>query len=122
MECKEVRELFFEYREGALSALKKESVAKHLLACKDCAREYKTMSEALSYIKCVPDEQIPESFYRGLEKKIEQAETPFYARFAAYLTLQNTAMAVSGIFAGLVLGIYISNYVPGAPFRQGLTL
>jgi len=113
MECKEIRELFFEYREGELSALKKERIVKHLLLCGECAREFRDLLSSFRYLKSVPEEKLPESFYPGLEKKLGGLRKPFFGRFKVYLNFQNTSVTAVGVIVGLLTGIFISNYLPG---------
>lgn len=119
MECREIRELFFDHLEGSLSSIKKETVAKHLLSCRACGREYRILSEALAYLKNVPEETIPEGFYLGLEKKLDKAETPVFRKIAAFMSLPNTAVASFGVLAGLLLGFFLSNYLSGGSLIPG---
>jgi len=107
MECKELSGYFSEYYDNTLSAFKKERVTKHLLTCKKCALLYKTYREALAYIKTVPDEVLPEEFYRGLEKRLDEAAVPFYLKLKGYLTLKNISVGTLGVIFGLFLGVVL---------------
>ncbi|OGF50628.1 MAG: hypothetical protein A2231_11610 [Candidatus Firestonebacteria bacterium RIFOXYA2_FULL_40_8] len=105
MECKDLLGLFSDFYDNTLSAYKREAVSKHLLTCKRCSLKYKTFKEAVSYIKTVPDEILPESFYSGLDRKLEEAGKPFYLRFQPYLTFKNAAVGAFGVVFGLILGV-----------------
>ncbi|OGF45369.1 MAG: hypothetical protein A2452_04180 [Candidatus Firestonebacteria bacterium RIFOXYC2_FULL_39_67] len=109
MECKELTGLFSDYYDNTLSVFKRETVAKHLLSCKKCNLRYKTFYEALAYIKQVPDEQLPEEFYTGLDRKLDETVSPFYIKFQSYLTMRNASVGVLGLVFGLIFGVYMSN-------------
>ncbi|MFH1075058.1 MAG: zf-HC2 domain-containing protein [Candidatus Firestonebacteria bacterium] len=108
MECKDLPGLFSDYYDGALSAFKRETVIKHLLSCKRCSLKYKTYCEALAYIKTVPDERLPEEFYTGLDRKLEEAGKPFFMKLQAFLTMKNVSVGVLGVIFGLIVGVYIN--------------
>ena len=109
MECRNIREFLGQYRDGTLSALKAEGVRKHLEGCKRCALEYRTLCEALDYLRSVPDEELPAGFYEGLDRKLEQELMPWYKKAALLLNLWNIGVAVGGILVGVIAGISFSN-------------
>lgn len=110
MECKDLKELLFDYYDGSLSSFKKEAVVKHLLSCKRCDLAYSTLKEALNYIKSVPDEELPGEFYSGLDKILDEACTPFYKKYRTFLNLRNMAAGTLGVLAGVIIGVFVSSY------------
>ena len=109
MECRDVTGLFSDYYDGTLSAYKKEAVAKHLLTCKKCGLQYKTYRDALTYIKAVPDEQLPEEFYAGLDRKLEAAGKPWFYKVQMYLNMRGVTAGVLGVVIGLLAGVFVSS-------------
>ena len=112
MKCNEVKILLSELMDGELSAGVKESVNIHLKKCGACAATFALLRRTAEELKTIPDEEVPEQFYSGLDRKLASAERPLLLRFAGIFTPSNIAVLASGLIAGAFIGaLLVGSYL-----------
>jgi hypothetical protein len=109
MDCREIDKLLSEYIDGALTPGLSESVKLHLSRCGKCSRALKQLESVLGSLKEIDDEEVPENFYAGLDKKLEAADLPWWRRAAAFLTLRTASLIAAGAVCGVVLGLVLAS-------------
>lgn len=112
MECNEVKEMLSEYLDNRCSVILRERVSKHLLRCRKCSDELNMLKNAVDFLKDVKDEEVPEKFYLGLNKKIEYADLSAGGKLKIFFNLKNASVALGGILLGVFLGMGIMTLLP----------
>ncbi|WP_425058152.1 hypothetical protein SCACP_28000 [Sporomusa carbonis] len=76
MNCKECRELFFDYCDDELDISLKEQVTEHIKTCASCQNELAAMSSTMSFFKeNMPVITVDTRFTEQVMQKIASAET-----------------------------------------------
>ena len=76
MKCDRCRELLSWYLESDLRPEEMKEVAEHLLACKECAEEFKLLEETLTLAKELSQFAPPAEVCAQLLKKVKAAAEP----------------------------------------------
>lgn len=73
-ECARVREWLPEYDYGGPGAWTRWRVSRHLVRCRECARELSELRRATRLLEALPDERAPAGLWTSLEQAIARVE------------------------------------------------
>ena len=97
--CKTIQNDFISYSEGELDSERNAQVKLHLAECEECAGLMKHLNKSFQHINFERFEVVSESFYMGLEEKINQKK-PTRIKSLMYQWMSYAAVIAIGLLAG----------------------
>jgi anti-sigma factor RsiW len=89
MKCSEIKDLLGNYLDDELTQEMRNRVSRHLVRCRDCAWEVKSIEEAIGALRATSPEERPAREFRErllaaalAEQRADRANAPYEAREA----------------------------------------